>query len=47
MDHSPEFWTNLSFLLQEAAKMQLWEYIDYDKRPVDYCGIMITDTPNI
>lgn len=47
MDHSPEFWTNFSFLLQEAIKLQLWEYIDYDKRPVDYCGIMITDTPNI
>ena len=46
-DHTPEFWTNFSFLLQEALKLQLWEYIDYDKRPVDYCGIMITDTPNI
>ena len=46
-DHTPEFWTNFSFLLQEAVKLQLWEYIDYDKRPVDYCGIMITDTPNI
>ena len=47
MDHSPEFWTNFSFLLQEAIKLQIWDYIDYDKRPVDYCGIMITDTPNI
>lgn len=46
-DHTPEFWTNFSFLLQEALKLQLWEYIDYEKRPVDYCGIMITDTPNI
>ena len=47
MDHSPEFWTNFSFLLQEAIKLQIWDYIDYDKRPVDYCGIMISDTPNI
>jgi predicted metal-dependent hydrolase len=47
MDHTPEFWTNFSFLLQEAIKLQIWDYIDYDKRPVDYCGIMITDTPNI
>ena len=47
INHTPEFWTNFSFLLQEAIKLQLWEYIDYDKRPVDYCGIMITDTPNI
>jgi predicted metal-dependent hydrolase len=46
-DHTPEFWTNFSFLLQEAIKLQIWEYIDYDKRPVDYCGIMITDTPNV
>jgi len=47
INHTPEFWTNFSFLLQEAVKLQLWEYIDYDKRPVDYCGIMITDTPNV
>ena len=47
MDHTPEFWINFSFLLQEAIKLQIWDYIDYDKRPVDYCGIMITDTPNI
>ena len=46
-DHTPEFWTNFSFLLQEAVKIQIWDYIDYDKRPVNYCGIMITDTPNI
>ena len=46
-DHTPEFWSNFKFIIQEAIKLGIWSYENYETTPVPYCGIMITDIPNI
>ena len=46
-DHTPEFWSNFKFIIQEAIKLGIWSYENYESTPVPYCGIMITDIPNI
>jgi hypothetical protein len=43
--HTNEFWTNFKFLLEEAAKMNIYKPIDYKKEPQKYCGMTITDNP--
>ena len=45
--HTPEFWKNMSFLLQEAITCpnKIYQYVPYHETPVKYCGIMINDTP--
>lgn len=43
--HTNEFWTNFKFLLEEAAKMNIYTPVDYKKEPKKYCGMTITDNP--
>lgn len=43
--HTNEFWTNFKFLLEEAAKMNIYTPVDYKKKPQKYCGMTITDNP--
>lgn len=43
--HTEEFWNNYKFLLEVAASMNIYQPIDYKKKPVRYCGINITDNP--
>jgi hypothetical protein len=43
--HTPEFWKNFKFLLQEAASIGVYEPVDYRQKPKHYCGVDITDNP--
>lgn len=43
--HTNEFWTNFKFLLEQAAKMNIYTPVDYKKEPQKYCGMTITDNP--
>jgi hypothetical protein len=43
--HKREFWENFKFLLEEAKEANIHNPIDYSKRPVNYCGLNITDNP--
>lgn len=43
--HTDEFWQNFKFLLQIANKLNIYEPIDYSKKPKEYCGMTINDNP--
>ena len=43
--HTEEFWSNYKFLLEIASSINIYEPIDYKKKPVRYCGMNITDNP--
>ena len=43
--HTPEFWANFKFLLQEAEKINIYNPVDYSKNPKKYCGMEINDNP--
>ena len=43
--HTDEFWQNFKFLLQIAKKLNIYEPIDYSKKPKEYCGMTINDNP--
>lgn len=43
--HTPEFWDNFKFLLQEANEIDIYEPVDYSKTPQRYCGMDINDNP--
>lgn len=43
--HTPEFWDNFKYLLEEAEHVQIYHPIDYKKNPKEYCGMTITDNP--
>lgn len=43
--HTDEFWKNFKFLLQEAKEINIYNPIDYKKKPQEYCGMDITDNP--
>lgn len=42
--HTPEFWANFAWLLEEAVQIGLYRRQDFTLSPVPYCGIMITNT---
>lgn len=42
--HTPLFWNNFKVLLQEAINIGIYEKIDYNNKPTDYCGIKITSS---
>jgi len=42
--HTPSFWDNFKFLLNEAMEMQLYVKTNYANDPQDYCGIKITNS---
>lgn len=43
--HTKEFWDNFEFLLKEAIIFGVYNHIDFNNDPHDYCGIKITDSP--
>tara|TARA_B110001469_G_scaffold123262_1_gene135037 strand:+ start:549 stop:1130 length:582 start_codon:yes stop_codon:yes gene_type:complete len=43
--HTEEFWNNFRILLKNARKLGIYQRVDYDKNPVDYCGTKITNDP--
>jgi len=43
--HTDEFWSNFKFFIIEAEKINIYEPINYKKKPARYCGINITDNP--
>jgi hypothetical protein len=43
--HTPEFWTNFKRILQDAVSVGVYREINYDRSPVQYCGMTISSTP--
>lgn len=43
--HTPEFWANFRRLLEDSAKLGIYNPTNYSHTPVPYCGMMITDSP--
>jgi len=43
--HTDEFWKVFKFLLKQSVKINIYNPIDYNKDPKNYCGMMITDNP--
>ena len=43
--HTPEFWNNFAWLLQQAEGIKIYQYTDFAAHPVEYCGVHITDSP--
>ena len=43
--HTPEFWNNFAWVLEQAEAMNLYKYQDFAAHPVEYCGVQITDSP--
>ena len=43
--HTPEFWANFKFLLEEAEKINIYKPVDYSKNPKKYCGMEINNNP--
>ncbi len=43
--HTPLFWDNMKYLLEEAEKINIYKPINYEKEPVQYCGMEINTTP--
>lgn len=41
--HVQEFWDNFKFLLENAVKIGVINYVDYSKNPTPFCGMTITD----
>lgn len=43
--HTPEFWDNFRWILQEAINIGVYKEQDFKTKPVPYCGIKITESP--
>ena len=43
--HDEAFWNNFKWLLQHAVKTGIYQQQDFKQKPVEYCGIQITDSP--
>jgi hypothetical protein len=43
--HTPKFWNNMKYLLEEGNKIGIYEIIDYSENPIMYCGQEINSTP--
>ena len=43
--HTPRFWANMKYLLEESSKLGIYNPVDYSKNPAMYCGTKITSTP--
>jgi predicted metal-dependent hydrolase len=41
--HDDEFKSNFIFLLKIAIELNLYKKIDYEKYPVNYCGIVVSE----
>ena len=43
--HTPLFWSNMKYLLEEGKNAGIYSPVDYRKDPADYCGMEINTTP--
>jgi len=43
--HTEEFWDNFRWLLEESINIGIYIKQEFDKKPVEYCGMTITDSP--
>lgn len=43
--HKQDFWQNFKFLLENAKDAKIYHPVDYKKKPENYCGMTITDSP--
>ncbi len=43
--HNNEFYDNFKFLLRESVKKGIYNPVDFQKTPVNYCGINVTNNP--
>lgn len=43
--HPPIFWENMNILLNRANELNIYVPYDYSKYPVNYCGMIIDNTP--
>ena len=39
--HTPLFWDNMKFLLEQASSQGIYMHVDYSQSPVEYCGMDI------
>ena len=44
MNHTPLFKKIFSFFTRVAIKLNLYKKIDFDRNPVEYCGLLISDS---
>lgn len=42
--HTPAFWANFKWILDEAEKAGVYAKVDYSKEPEEYCGININSS---
>jgi hypothetical protein len=43
--HTPLFWDNMKYLLEEGHAVGIYQPIDYGTHPMQYCGMEINTTP--
>ena len=43
--HTPLFWDNMKYLLEQASSHGIYMPVDYSQSPVEYCGMDINSTP--
>lgn len=43
--HTPEFWANFRRILKDAVSAGVYQEVNYNRTPVQYCGMTITDSP--
>ena len=43
--HTDEFWSNFKWILEESINIGIYIKQDFNKKPIEYCGISITSTP--
>ena len=43
--HTPLFWDNMKYLLEQASSQGIYMPVDYSQSPVKYCGMDINSTP--
>jgi len=43
--HTPKFWANMKYLLEQGEKIGVYTPEDYSKNPKTYCGMDINSTP--
>jgi predicted metal-dependent hydrolase len=42
--HTDSFWNNFKFLLKESIDIKIYNKVDFNQAPKDYCGIQITSS---
>lgn len=47
LGHNQDFWDNFRFILKVAIDNNIYKSVDFNKNPVAYCGIKITDAPYV